>query len=64
MFDLALSLGYPHPDHLLADLTAVQYLELMQFLNRKHASTHKAKVAKSESTIEAYLNAYERKNHA
>lgn len=30
-FRLAIALGYPHPDHLLAQLTSHQYSELLAF---------------------------------
>lgn len=60
LYEFATGLGYPHPDIMLDALTARQTYQLMGFINMRNSRQRRQKVAKSESSMEAFFANYEK----
>lgn len=53
---MAHSLGYPHPDLMLSQLTAMQYQELLIFFSTKNKRQEEAKAAAEDSDIKTFMS--------
>jgi hypothetical protein len=57
LFELAHSWGYPHPDLMLAQMTAQQSLEMVSYLNRKSEKRQRAENLANETQLKEFFRA-------
>ena len=56
MFRFAHSLGYPHPNALLASLTAAEYRELLAFFGLEAEARERAEAMARESNLRQWFD--------
>ncbi len=55
MFELAHSLGYPHPDLMLAAMTSVQFMELLMFFRVDREEKERLRAEAEESRLRHHM---------
>jgi hypothetical protein len=55
LFDFAHSLGFPHPDLMLNQMTAAQYIELMAYFRVKNQAREEGESDAEEANIMQFL---------
>jgi hypothetical protein len=56
MFELAHSLGYPHPDLMLAQMTSIQFTELLMFFRIDREEKERLRAEAEESRLRHHMS--------
>jgi hypothetical protein len=62
LFELAHSWGYPHPDLMFAQITALQAMEMLAYLNRQATKQQRAETLANESKLHDFFRAKMKSN--
>lgn len=62
LFELAHSWGYPHPDLMLSQMTAIQAMEMFAYFNLQEKRKRKAETLANEVRLNDFFKAHVKSN--